>query len=85
VLKAHGSISIHRPLKLQAENEVQVLTSPGQKGGSPFRSTHLKLTIELRPIGSRRNRLEHWDVIQDEASRASSKSGLPMFGNKFGE
>jgi len=27
--------------------------------------------------------LEHWDVIQDEASRASSKSGLPMFGDTF--
>jgi predicted SnoaL-like aldol condensation-catalyzing enzyme len=26
---------------------------------------------------------EHWDVIQDEATRKSSKSGLPMFGNKF--
>jgi predicted SnoaL-like aldol condensation-catalyzing enzyme len=26
---------------------------------------------------------EHWDVIQDEASRESSKSGLPMFGEKF--
>src|SRR6266404_3697933 len=29
--------------------------------------------------------VEHWDVIQDEVSRASSKSGLPMFGDKFGE
>src|SRR5882762_3839789 len=29
--------------------------------------------------------VEHWDVIQDEASRASSKSGLPMFGEKFNE
>jgi predicted SnoaL-like aldol condensation-catalyzing enzyme len=28
---------------------------------------------------------EHWDVLQDEASRASSKSGLPMFGEKFSE
>jgi predicted SnoaL-like aldol condensation-catalyzing enzyme len=28
---------------------------------------------------------EHWDVIQDEASRSSSKSGLPMFGDKFSE
>jgi predicted SnoaL-like aldol condensation-catalyzing enzyme len=28
--------------------------------------------------------VEHWDVIQDEATRASSKSGLPMFGDKFG-
>jgi predicted SnoaL-like aldol condensation-catalyzing enzyme len=26
---------------------------------------------------------EHWDVIQDEASREQSKSGLPMFGDKF--
>jgi len=26
----------------------------------------------------------HWDVIQDEATRESSKSGLPMFGDKFG-
>jgi len=27
---------------------------------------------------------EHWDVIQDEATREQSKSGLPMFGNSFG-
>ena len=26
---------------------------------------------------------EHWDVIQDEATAASSKSGLPMFGDTF--
>ena len=29
--------------------------------------------------------VEHWDVLQDEASRSSSKSGLPMFGDKFSE
>ena len=28
---------------------------------------------------------EHWDVIEDEATRESSKSGLPMFGDKFPE
>ena len=28
--------------------------------------------------------LEHWDVIQGEATRESSKSGCPMFGDKFG-
>jgi hypothetical protein len=28
--------------------------------------------------------LEHWDVIQDEATHESSKSNLPMFGDKFG-
>ena len=26
---------------------------------------------------------EHWDVIQDEATREQSKSGLPMFGSDF--
>ena len=28
---------------------------------------------------------EHWDVIQDEATKEQSKSGLPMFGSAFGE
>jgi len=27
--------------------------------------------------------VEHWDVIEDEASREQSKSGLPMFGDVF--
>lgn len=27
--------------------------------------------------------VEHWDVIQDEASREQSKSGFPMFGDRF--
>jgi predicted SnoaL-like aldol condensation-catalyzing enzyme len=27
--------------------------------------------------------VEHWDVIQNEASKTESKSGLPMFGNDF--
>ena len=26
---------------------------------------------------------EHWDVLQDEATKAESKSGLPMFGGRF--
>jgi predicted SnoaL-like aldol condensation-catalyzing enzyme len=28
---------------------------------------------------------EHWDVLQDEATEAESKSGLPMFGPSFAE
>jgi hypothetical protein len=28
---------------------------------------------------------EHWDVLQDGAARAESKSGLPMFGTEFRE
>ena len=27
--------------------------------------------------------VEHWDVIQDEATQEQSKSGRPMFGDKF--
>src|SRR3989441_2480888 len=27
--------------------------------------------------------VEHWDVLQDEATKAESKSGLPMFGTTF--
>jgi predicted SnoaL-like aldol condensation-catalyzing enzyme len=26
---------------------------------------------------------EHWDVIQDEATKEQSKSGSPMFGDSF--
>ena len=26
---------------------------------------------------------EHWDVLQDEATKAESVSGLPMFGDRF--
>jgi predicted SnoaL-like aldol condensation-catalyzing enzyme/ketosteroid isomerase-like protein len=28
---------------------------------------------------------EHWDVLQDEATKAESQSGLPMFGTSFAE
>jgi predicted SnoaL-like aldol condensation-catalyzing enzyme len=27
--------------------------------------------------------IEHWDVIQGEATKEESKSGLPMFGDSF--
>jgi predicted SnoaL-like aldol condensation-catalyzing enzyme len=27
--------------------------------------------------------VEHWDVLQDEATAAASVSGLPMFGSRF--
>jgi predicted SnoaL-like aldol condensation-catalyzing enzyme len=26
---------------------------------------------------------EHWDVVQDEATKGASQSGLPMFGDAF--
>jgi predicted SnoaL-like aldol condensation-catalyzing enzyme len=27
--------------------------------------------------------VEHWDVLQDEATKEQSKSGRPMFGDTF--
>ena len=27
--------------------------------------------------------MEHWDVLQDEATREESQSGMPMFGGEF--
>src|ERR1700692_3502009 len=27
--------------------------------------------------------VEHWDVLQDEATREESQSGMPMFGGEF--
>jgi predicted SnoaL-like aldol condensation-catalyzing enzyme len=27
--------------------------------------------------------VEHWDILQDEATRAESVSGVPMFGERF--
>jgi hypothetical protein len=50
MLKAHRVVPIHRPLKLQAEHQVQVLTSPRQKSRSPFRRAYLKAAIELRDV-----------------------------------
>ena len=46
-------------------------------GGRPTRIVVDILRIEEGRIA------EHWDVMQDEATRAESKSGLPMFGARF--
>jgi hypothetical protein len=41
--------------------------------------------LDRRRYSSHRGRIlvEHWDVIQNEATRESSKSGEPMFGDMF--
>src|ERR1700674_1729146 len=50
MLKAHRVVPIHRPLKLQAEHEVQVLPPPWQECRPSFRRPHLKAAIELRDV-----------------------------------
>jgi predicted SnoaL-like aldol condensation-catalyzing enzyme len=46
-------------------------------GGRPTRIVVDIVRIEAGSLA------EHWDVLQDEVSRADSKSGYPMFGSRF--
>jgi NADP-dependent 3-hydroxy acid dehydrogenase YdfG len=61
--------------------------------GSAARVRRARVIFGLRPAreldcsGHRSHQgrilVEHWDVIQDEATKEQSKSGQPMFGDKF--
>src|SRR6266446_10146424 len=78
MLKAHGVVPIHGPLKLQAENEIQVLPAPGQKGRSPFCGAHLKTAIELDDVvfSQKPVRLLHADdALQSQLLRQTSLPG----------
>lgn len=50
-----------------------------------YSNTGLPVNWVIVDIGRIENGVlaEHWDVIQDEAAKAQSKSGNPMFGNEF--
>jgi hypothetical protein len=54
-----------------------------QRSDHCFFSSSARLWSDRRQIIENSNLVEHWDVIQDEATRRSSKSGLPMFGETF--
>ena len=72
--------SVHRRYEsvlAVAEGDYVMVHGRFSGGGRP---TRIVVDI-LRVDGGRLT--EHWDVMQDEATRASSKSGLPMFGNRF--
>jgi predicted SnoaL-like aldol condensation-catalyzing enzyme len=60
-----------------AEGDYVMVHGRFSGGGRP---TRIVVDI-LRVDGGRL--VEHWDVMQDEATRADSKSGLPMFGKRF--
>lgn len=71
--------SVHRQYESAlavAEGAYVMVHGRFRGGGRPTRIVDI-----LRVDGGRLT--EHWDVMQDEATRASSKSGLPMFGNRF--
>jgi predicted SnoaL-like aldol condensation-catalyzing enzyme len=72
--------SVHRRYESAlavAEGDYVMVHGRFSGGGRP---TRIVVDI-LRVEGGRL--AEHWDVMQDEATNSGSKSGLPMFGNRF--
>ena len=62
-----------------AEGDYVMVHGRFSEGGRPTRIVVDILRIEGGRLA------EHWDVVQDEATEAESKSGLPMFGEAFPE
>jgi predicted SnoaL-like aldol condensation-catalyzing enzyme len=60
-----------------AEGEYVMLHGRFSGGGRPTIIVVDIIRLEAGRIA------EHWDVIQAEATRSDSKSGLPMFGDAF--
>lgn len=74
--------SVHRQYESAqaiAEGDYVMVHGRFSGGGRPTR-----IAVDILRIDGGRL-AEHWDVIQDEATRAESKSGLPMFGDRFPE
>jgi predicted SnoaL-like aldol condensation-catalyzing enzyme len=72
--------SVHRRYEsglALAESEYVMVHGRFSGGGRPTKIVVDILRVEVGRI------VEHWDVMQDEATRAWSKSGLPMFGDRF--
>jgi predicted SnoaL-like aldol condensation-catalyzing enzyme len=72
--------SVHRQYEsalVVAEADYVMVHGRFSGGGRPTRIVVDILRIEDGRLA------EHWDVMQDEATRAESKSGLPMFGDRF--
>lgn len=60
-----------------AEGDYVMAHGRFQGGGRPTRIVVDILRIEGGRLA------EHWDVVQDEATKAETRSGLPMFGETF--
>jgi predicted SnoaL-like aldol condensation-catalyzing enzyme len=72
--------SVHRQYEsalVVAEGDYVMVHGRFSGGGRPTR-----IVVDILRIEDGRL-VEHWDVMQDEATRAESKSGLPMFGSRF--
>ena len=66
---------------IMAENDMVMLRGRFS-GRGPGRPAWIALDVVRMQNGLL---TEHWDVLEEEASREDSISGLPMFGDKFPE
>jgi predicted SnoaL-like aldol condensation-catalyzing enzyme len=73
------------PVTLRYENHIAAATGDFVILHGRFSGHGLPAAWVVADIVRMENGLlaEHWDVIQDEATREQSRSGLPMFGDKF--
>jgi predicted SnoaL-like aldol condensation-catalyzing enzyme len=72
--------SVHRRYESAlavAEGDYVMVHGRFSGGGRPTR-----IVVDILRIEDGRL-VEHWDVMQDEATTVGSKSGLPMFGDRF--
>jgi predicted SnoaL-like aldol condensation-catalyzing enzyme len=72
--------SVHRRYESSvavAEGEYVMVHGRFSGGGRPTRIVVDILRVENGRLA------EHWDVMQEESTRSESKSGLPMFGDRF--
>jgi predicted SnoaL-like aldol condensation-catalyzing enzyme len=78
LIKALPSTLRHEPGVILAEGDSVILH--GRFSGHGLPRSWIVVDILLVKDGQL---VEHWDVIQDEATQSESKSGLPMFGSSF--
>jgi predicted SnoaL-like aldol condensation-catalyzing enzyme len=80
VIKSRPPEFAYEPELIMAENDLVMLWGrfSGHGAGFPWIVVNI-IRIEDRLLK------EHWDVIEDEVTRANSLSGLPMFDDTFPE
>ena len=73
----HGLARRYEHSLAVAEGDYVMIHGRFSGGGRPTR-----IVVDIVRVEGGRL-AEHWDVLQDEATEAESKSGLPMFGQSF--
>jgi hypothetical protein len=80
LIKGAPSTLKYQPGVIVREGDCVIIHGRFSGNGSPRR----RIAADVVPIADD-VLAEHWDVLQDEATRAESKSGQPMFGDSFAD